>query len=380
MDSLVADTAIALLSELPKGCLPDKSREWTVFSAICEEDKSKSNFRVVSAGTGTKCLSKSELNSEGYLLHDSHGEIIAIRAFKRYLISELNHFIQSQSKESSIFEGSLQEGFRIKDTIKYHFFTTHPPCGDATIFPVNQDNPNEPPPTKKVKIVDDRSFTGAKLLGQLDGADVLAQGEGYVRIKPGRGERTLSMSCSDKLAKLLVMGVQGSFLSSLVKEPIYLDSIVLSKNSGYCHESLDRALYKRFTKNKLPSEGNKFQLQVPQILESSSVDFPFPKDDAKSPCPKSLIWCSVKDKQLEVSVDGRRQGVAKNNICRPSSRLKICRCELFLSFLSLLRLKHPNENLDDLSYAEVKEKYCTDYMSTWNALKRDYFQQWTEKP
>lgn len=363
----MAEAAITALNKLPRGCLPDKTKEWTVFSAICEEN---SEFRIVSAGTGTKCLSKGQLSTNGTLLNDSHAEVIAIRAFKRYLMCELEKFMRSS--ESAIFEGSLAGGYQIKPTVKYHFFTTHPPCGDATIFPVDSESNAEEPPSKKVKVVDDCSFTGAKMIAQSDTGDALAQNVGAVRIKPGRGERTLSMSCSDKLAKVLVLGVQGSLLSSLLNKRIYLKSILLSKNSAYHKESMERALYKRFPQKDFP---------IPELLESS-VDFPYPKDDNKLPCPKTIIWCCVADKPLEISVDGRRQGVSKKNISHTSSRLKVCRIEMFRQFMSLLKLKYPNKEkeLETQSYAEVKSKYCKEYLSAWEVLKRDYFKQWSVKP
>lgn len=52
---------------------------------------------------------------------------------------------------------------------------------------------------------------------------------GALRTKPGRGDPTISMSCSDKIAKWLVLGIQGSLLSCFFEKPIYLDAIVISK-------------------------------------------------------------------------------------------------------------------------------------------------------
>jgi tRNA-specific adenosine deaminase 1 len=54
---------------------------------------------------------------------------------------------------------------------------------------------------------------------------------GALRTKPGRGDPTISMSCSDKIAKWLVLGIQGSLVNNILDKPIYLNAIVISKYS-----------------------------------------------------------------------------------------------------------------------------------------------------
>ncbi|OCF34267.1 hypothetical protein I316_04220 [Kwoniella heveanensis BCC8398] len=50
-----------------------------------------------------------------------------------------------------------------------------------------------------------------------------------LRTKPGRPDSipSISMSCSDKLALCSILGLQGALLSSLYRDPIYLDGIVV---------------------------------------------------------------------------------------------------------------------------------------------------------
>lgn len=64
--------------------------------------------------------------------------------------------------------------------------------------------------------------------------DLHLSGEGYhrlgvLRTKPGRGERTLSMSCSDKMARWNVLGCQGSLLSHFLEKPLYFETVIIGK-------------------------------------------------------------------------------------------------------------------------------------------------------
>lgn len=97
------------------------------------------------------------------------------------------------------------------------------------------DNSNDPASKKqKVQMVDDVHRTGAKCVPNSEISDTKEKGVGYhvtgvVRTKPGRGDPTKCMSCSDKMAKWLVLGIQGSLMSILMDKPIYLSAIVIGE-------------------------------------------------------------------------------------------------------------------------------------------------------
>lgn len=96
--------------------------------------------------------------------------------------------------------------------------------------------------------VPDIHRTGAKCVpGALP--DPLQGGEGYhttgvLRVKPGRGEPTLSLSCSDKLARWGVLGFQGALLSHYLQEALYFTTLVVGK-CPYSQEVMHRALVTR---------------------------------------------------------------------------------------------------------------------------------------
>lgn len=99
-------------------------------------------------------------------------------------------------KEKSIlFLDNVKFKFEILDSISFHIFTTHAPCGDASIYSINETIEEETLPEKKRKIeevpeqfvYERTNFTGAKIVCEnLEvQQDLMDQTIGKIRTKPG---------------------------------------------------------------------------------------------------------------------------------------------------------------------------------------------------
>ena len=161
-----------------------------------------------------------------------------------------------------------------------------------------------------VKIVcTDIYRTGAKCLSTESVQDEHLPGSKYhvvgvLRTKPGRGDATLSLSCSDKLARWNAVGLQGALLSLLIDKPIYFQSLIIGGECPFSKTALQRAIIQRVSDKISPAKCNISKdgyLQLPEhysittpFIEQSTLSFIHRRDsDDKKPCPSSMVWCNV---------------------------------------------------------------------------------------
>ncbi|KAM7133500.1 double-stranded RNA-specific editase 1 isoform 1-T3 [Molossus nigricans] len=199
--------------------------------------------KVICVSTGTKCINGEYMSDRGLALNDCHAEIISRRSLLRFLYTQLELYLNNKDdQKKSIFQKSERGGLRLKDTVQFHLYISTSPCGDARIFSPHEpilEEPADRHPNRKAR-------------GQL--RTKIESGEGTIPVRSNasiqtwdgvlQGERLLTMSCSDKMARWNVVGIQGSLLSIFV-EPIYFSSIILG--SLYHGDHLSRAMYQRIS-------------------------------------------------------------------------------------------------------------------------------------
>ncbi|GJQ67817.1 hypothetical protein Trydic_g16589 [Trypoxylus dichotomus] len=228
-------------SKLPKTGKPTRS-EWTILSTIVKDDTKMNTLEVVALGTGTKCIGVNQMSTNGDILNDSHAEIICRRSFLK-------------ADDSSTESVACNPKKKVK--LDYEYIDIH--------------------------------RTGAKCLPEGYLQDPRCTGVNFhvvnaIRTKPGRGDPTLSVSCSDKIIKWCY----------------------LAGKTPYSSNALERALITRFEEVAI---GDPFRKHCPSIQQSNFA-FEFEKNDKKSPCPASISWWR-NTRKPEISVDGKKQGITK---------------------------------------------------------------------
>ncbi|KAF2476897.1 tRNA-specific adenosine deaminase [Lindgomyces ingoldianus] len=188
-----------------------------------------------------KCLPSAKLLlAHGNILHDWHAEVLAIRAFNRFILDECrllsippytpSRFVRRR-RTSEITEAEYQP-FAIKDDVSIHMYCSEAPCGDASMELVMNAQEDSTPWTSPPPTVSSEDSNADPTLAAIRGRSHFGL-LGAVRLKPARPDAppALSKSCTDKLALAQCTSILSS-LSSLLITPrnAYLSSLVLPKS------------------------------------------------------------------------------------------------------------------------------------------------------
>lgn len=205
-------------------------RPITVVAALLVEKKEKLKVVLLTAGTRTKdqCtyFTKADDRNEPFWdLCDGHAEAVCYRLASFYLLTEI---YKLNDEDDSILDKTT-EGYFLKDGIKLHLFTSHPPCGFFA---------------KK-----ERHFLSWK--------------------RPFFG-KPHSLQCSSIILIAAYLGIQGP-LSHLFIKPVYISSVTIPRydsvetlHGSFIQECLDQ-FWTRLTRDTMPMLENQYHFNPPRI-------------------------------------------------------------------------------------------------------------------
>ncbi|KAK4168635.1 putative tRNA-specific adenosine deaminase [Cladorrhinum sp. PSN259] len=289
-----ADEIVSLILE-EFGQLPPKRRpavrdnglhEWVPLSGIVV--KGPHLVKCVALATGMKCLPSSKLlEANGVAIHDWHAEVLALRAFNRFLLDECHRLAQETTAQSDFLsrqaqvDGSGKSPFLWRKDLTLHMYCSEAPCGDASME-LTISAQADPTPWASPRPTPSSSDNPAvsQLLGRGHFSSL-----GIVRRKPARGDAppTTSKSCSDKIALKQCTSLLSSLTSLLISpENIYLTSLILPE-SQYSEVGCTRCFGIKNEQGRMSClRGKQWDSctgykVVPFAVETTSCDFNFSK-------------------------------------------------------------------------------------------------------
>nr|QAB05535.1 double-stranded RNA-specific adenosine deaminase 1 [Haliotis diversicolor] len=271
--------------------IPDTLAGRKIIAGLVMKRNPEDTGIVISIGSGNRCITGQQLSLEGNTVNDCHAEIITRRGFLRFLYAQLETY--EPGRPHDLFEVGPTGKLRIKPGISLHLYISTAPCGDGALFSPRDavsnrgsetfDRQHHPTFTSGVQGLLRTKMEGGEGTIPVE-SDFVAQTFDGIQ----RGERLRTMSCTDKICRWNVVGMQGALLSHFL-EPIYLDSLTLG--FLYDHGHLARAVCCRVNKSEPPIDTllpPLFHLNHPWLGRVTACDPPRETQKTKS---LSINWC-----------------------------------------------------------------------------------------
>ncbi|KAK3726059.1 hypothetical protein LTR37_000207 [Vermiconidia calcicola] len=403
---VIADCVLSAFHALPAKFKPrtlaDGRREE---DALTPSSTSSPPLTCAALATGMKCLPQNKLElAKGNVLHDWHAEVLAIRAFNRFLVDECadlakkgfqvqqeGGWVRWRQHGQNAFDGGreskdaeneeCQQPLELREDVSIHMYCSEAPCGDASMELVMMEQDDATPWT-----------TGS--IPKATGESMLGRGHfdqlGIVRRKPARPDApiTFSKSCSDKLALKQCMSLLSGLTSMLLRpERVYLSTLVLPKDQHVPH-AVERAfgrqgrmravagVYESSMQESWRRAGYGFN---PFEVKTTSREFEYSKRSARttnatspapSATPSNLSALSTAKKQ-EILINGVLQGRKQFDPKGASWASRRSMWKAVLDVAGAVGVPVPQSEMAEGSYAEMKSSKL---LESREAVKMDVWE------
>ncbi|XP_025061534.1 double-stranded RNA-specific editase B2 [Alligator sinensis] len=345
------------------------ARHKTLAGIVMTRGLDSRQAQVIVLSSGTKCINGEYINDQGLVVNDCHAEIVARRAFVHFLYSQLELHLSKRREdwERSIFVRLKEGGYRLKENILFHLYVSTSPCGDARLNS----------PYEITTDLNSSKHIVRKYRGHL--RTKIESGEGTIPVRRHNavqtwdgvllGEQLITMSCTDKIARWNILGLQGALLSYFI-EPTYLHSIIVG--SLYHTGHLSRVMSHRIESiGQLPASYRRNHLLLSGVSNAEV------RQPGKSPS-FSVNWI-VGNTDLEVinATTGKRN-------CGSSSRL--CKRMFYARWSKLygkLSTRVPSHGDMPSVYSEAKlvpQTYQAVKQQLFKAFQKAGLGTWVKKP
>ncbi|KAI5202281.1 adenosine-deaminase domain-containing protein [Aureobasidium subglaciale] len=375
----IADCVLAAFDALPahrKPRLPSSGlkagrREWVPLAGIVLESR-HGTMTCAALATGMKCLPRYKIQGlNGNVVHDSHAEILALRAFNRFLLDQSALLCADPTADNVLQSSPTHQPFTIDPSVTIHMYCSEAPCGDASMELTMAQQDDQSPWTSAAEVEPDELF-GRGYFGTL----------GVVRRKPARPDAppTLSKSCSDKLALKQYTSVL-SAVSSLLIHPgnAYIHTLVMPQ-SQMVPEACNRAFGRNGRLSALQDISSGQFAFRPFTVRPTTREFMFSRrivdSSTTSIVPSNISSLTYGPKQ-ETLINGTLQGRKQGDPRGASVVSRRSMWSLALKVTTLLAQPTLLSVLTTSSYANIKtSKMLADRQTAKQTAKDVSLQGW----
>lgn len=101
--------------------------QYTILSGFVLTCSYSGKSKVISLGTGSKCMPATRLSPHGDSVNDSHAEVLARRGSIRWFFEEVQR-VQGSIHKSYWIEENDDSKYKLRDSVRLHMYISTVPC------------------------------------------------------------------------------------------------------------------------------------------------------------------------------------------------------------------------------------------------------------